>query len=346
MPDKIRDSAEKLFVRVRSLVGTSKENLLTECFASVLQADARAASEYWRRVTRGRPDLFGLKGNVRVATQQSFAARSARIDMIVQRAGRTVGVEHKIGSPEGNSQLKRYVSLPRAEAAAIAFVSQDYRVVAADVLRVRRYLRPSGRQPHFVWSQFYPLVETSAHRGSVLAAATLRLMEDFGLRPFHPLIGDVRQAASDARLRKWYEPLVRSLRKRGWEYVRSSIRDTRKSEFWIEVGPSDTLDVVRLDPFSEPTSLLVVLKADSKRKRDAMLERLTRARRSWPRTMSEPVAERRPPTTNGYDWAINVRIAWEPLLRGLSKSSADERAPKAIRRSILTLMKAAAPDAV
>lgn len=323
-----------------------REDLLTECFAASLQADSIAAGEYWRLMMRNTAGPKGARGQVRVTTQHSSADRSARIDMRVVRQGHVLGVEHKLSAPEGAKQLRRYLSLPKTYARFIAFVSSDFRTVAPKVLANKRYLRPSSRQSHFVWADLFPLVERSAERGSAFAAATLALMHQLDLAPVHPIIGDVRDPKNDLRLRKYWGPLVRSLGKRGWESVLSSFGRDRKSEMWIEAGPSAYLDVVRLDPFSSPTALIVRLKADSRVKRDHMFKRLEKHRSRIPGGSTLGMLPLRlPRSAGGFDWAIDVKIGWAVLLRRCTRTNT-LLTERTLQRYVLSLMHAAARDAV
>src|SRR5450759_3172245 len=315
-----RDSCDSIFCRIASLT-RMKEDLLTECFAATLQADPTAAKEYWRLITRNAPRLQRLRGEIRITTQHSAGERSARIDMRVTRAGRAIGVEHKLYAPEGMQQLPRYLALPKTDARHIAFVSADYRTVARDVINNRRYLQPSSRQHHFVWADFHPVVAKSAARGSTLAAATVALMDSMDLAPVHRIIGDVRVPSNDLKLLSLWQPLIKKLRKDDW-IVNSSFGRNHKSEIWIEAGPSKHLDVVRLDPFSSPSSLVVRLKANSKRKRDYLQAQLLRHLKEVPcGTTLGILPFRVPPTSGGFDWVLEVKVAWLPLLKRCARSN-------------------------
>lgn len=347
MPRVPRDTGDTLFCRIGGLTRL-KEDLLTECFAATLQSDTTAANAYWRQITKNAPQLRSLRGSITITTQHSSKDRTARIDMRIIRQKKVLNIEHKLYAPEGHQQLPRYLSLPKIDAGFVAFVSADFRKVVKDVVDNPRYLRPSSRQSHFVWADLYPLVEASAKRGSAFGAATLTLMKSIDLAPVHPIIGDVRDPHYDlallALLALW-QPLIASLKATGWS-VNSSFGHNRKSEIWIEAGPSNYLDVVRLDPFSSPTGLVVRLKADSRRKREAMLARLGRYRSSIPNGATlGMVPLKLAPTAYGYDWAIDVKVAWDPLLeRSSMKNSALTK--QKLRRYVERLMHAAARDAV
>lgn len=339
-----RDSSDTLFCRIGGLTRL-QEDLLTECFAAALQSDSKAANEYWRHLAKNSRELRKARGSIAVTTQHSSKDRTARIDMRVTRNGKVINVEHKLYAPEGLQQLPRYLKLPKVDSGFVAFVSADFRKVAPDVIANRRYLRPSSRQNHFVWADVYPIVEQSAKRNSAFGAATLTLMKAMDLAPVHPIIGDVRDPKNDLDLRRLWDPLIHSLRKTGWT-VNSSFGHNRKSEIWIEGRVSETLDVVRLDPFSSPTSLVVRLKTNSRHKRDKMRVRFDRHRKSVPcGSMIGVLPVRLASTAQGYDWAIDVKVGWSSLLARSSTSNVS-LTRRTLRRYVEAVMLAAARDAI
>lgn len=345
MPTLARDSHATLFCRIAGIT-RMKEDLLTECFAATLQSDPTAAAEYWRCMTRNSSELKNVRGEIRVTTQHSSADRTARIDMRVVRQNHVLGVEHKLYAPEGAQQLPRYLKLPKTDAQWIAFVSADFRTVSQDVLSNNRYVQPSSRQNHFLWADLHPLVRRSADRGFQFAVATLALMHQMDLAPAHPIIGDVRDPKADLRLRQLWEPLVSTLRKSGWDEVNSSFGHNKKSEMWIEDGPSAYLSVIRLDPFTSPTSLVVRLKADSRTKRDYMLKRLEKRRPDIPCGSTLGLLPLRlPQSSGGFDWAIDVKVGWAPLLKRCSRGNVS-LTTRTLKRYVLAVMHASVRDAV
>ena len=112
-------------------------------------------------------------------------------------------------------------------------VSADYQSVTREVLRARRYVKPPTGQSHFLWADFYPLLQKSEARGVSVASATRGLFDRLGLQPAHPLIGELRtrdmerRMRLDAQLHTAWQPLLTALEKR-WSYVDSSIRRLRR----------------------------------------------------------------------------------------------------------------------
>ena len=337
-----RSSEDALLARLIKLT-SRKEDFVTECFAAVLQADQRAAAQYWgilAKATRLRERRIR-----RVRTQCSMNNGSARCDLVLDAGGAHLAVEHKLESPQGHNQLLRYLGLSRREVTHVALVAADYQSVSTRVLKNPRYVRPFTGQDHFVWADFYPVLEQSEARGVYVAAATRALFDRRGLQPPHALIGHLHtrnptlRAKLDGHLYKAWQPLLRVLRHK-WEYADSSIVKLRQSEIYVDDGPSDLLRGVWLDPFSNPGSLRVRLKSDRRTKRDRMFERIEseqgRATIPYGRSLSigqEPRTFYR----QRYPWSVEVRIPWRVLLRHSTRTTM----PKALKKFVLALMRTA-----
>jgi hypothetical protein len=339
-------SVDVLLTRLIKLT-RRREDFVTECFAATLRDDGRAAHAYWRAIAyRLSPSIRSATGPVRVTSQVSDTERSSRIDMTVSRAKYTVGVEHKLFAPQGDNQLPKYLRLPRTLISHLALVTADYQSVATDVLRDRRYVRPSN--DHFLWSDFYPIVAASATRGSAVGLMTKDLFDSLGLQPMHPLIGDLwtrdpaRRRHYDGRLRAAWEPLLKTLRKR-WDFADSSIRKTRRSEIYVRYGPSKLLRDVWLNPLRSPGYLLIRLKTSSLAKRTLILSNLIRARGEAGLQILDPDIVRLPPSASKNDWAIELRAPWRRIL-GRAKNQLT--LANALKRFIRELMRDADRDSV
>ncbi len=129
-----------------------------------------------------------------------------------------------------------------------------------------------------------------------IAAATRGLFDRLGLQPAHELIGLLNthepelRAKLDSNLYDAWQPLLRALAKK-WEYADSSIRKNRRSEIYVSRGPSALLRRVWLDPFSNPGSLRIRLRSDSKAKRDVIYDRVDSADGRMEIPHAEPVNE-------------------------------------------------------
>lgn len=343
------DKAGALFARLAKLT-RRREDFVTECFAAVLQADGRAADSYWRILSSSLPEsIRTVTGPLGVRTQITASTGNSRLDMLVTRGLFLIGVEHKIFAPQGDTQLPKYLSLPRVDISHIALVTGDYQSVADSVLESRKYVQPGGNAQHFLWSDFYALIEASEARGYEVAKATRILFDNLGLQPAHPLIGDLRtvdlerRLQLDKKLKRALLPLIDSLRKRKWGWVGSSIRNDRQSEIYVLDGPSDLLTEVWLSPMRSPSSLCVRLKTTSVIKRSRILESLLHSgigpQSGW---MSvEPV--RLQNSARGNHWAVDIRAPWKRLLKRVSSRASLETA---LERFVVGVMRAADQAAV
>lgn len=343
------DVAATLLARLLKLT-RRREDFVTECFAAVLQADSRAADSYWRLLAGDLPEsIRTVTGQLRVRTQITASTRSSRLDMLVGRGRFLIGVEHKIFARQGDTQLPKYLALPRVDVSHIALVTGDYQSVADTVFESHKYVKPRGNARHFLWSDFYALIKASEARGYEMAAATRNLFDSLGLQPAHRLIGDLRTADLERRLqldknlkRAWL-PLINGLREREWAWVGSSIRKDRQSEIYILDGPSDLLTEVWLSPMRSPSSLCVRLKTTSVIKRGRILENLLHSgigpELGW--MPVEPV--RLQDSARGNHWAVDIRAPWQRLLKRVSSRSA---LGAALERFVVGVMRAADPGAI
>ncbi len=334
-------STDALLSRLITLTAR-KEDFVTECFAAVLQADSRAAQEYWRVVAATLPAAIRARTLARIDTQCRLGNGSSRCDLVLYAGRERVVVEHKLEAAQGPGQLQKYLRLPRSEMTRVALVAADYQTVPRGVLAARRYLKPPTGQDHFLWADLYPLVQRSASRGYEVASATKGLFDRLGLQPAHPFIGELcttdtaRRLRFDARLRAAWEPLLRSLR-RTWKSVGSSVRKDRQSEIYITYGPSSTLQRVWLDPFNNPGSLRIRLKTDTRVKRELLLARLSARRSSMPfgRYLTCR-AEERSSYAQQFPWSVEVRIPWRTLLARSSRRTM----PYSLKKLVLGLITA------
>jgi hypothetical protein len=331
-------TADALLARLIKLT-RRREDFVTECFAAVLQADHVAASAYWRELTATlSSSIRSTTGPVMIETQLSAGKGSSRLDMVVTRGRHRIAVEHKLGSRQGQNQLPKYASLPKAEASHVALVTGDYQTVAEQVLNSRRYVKPRGNLPHFLWADFYGILEKSK---SEIASATKGLFDRIGLQPAHKHIGDLRtadaekQSRFDARLLVAWQPLIGSLKRSGWS-VTSAIPLNRKSELWVTYGPSDLLREVRVDPASNPSDLRIQLRTSSPQKRNEILAHVLER---YPG--AEPV--RLPKSGRGNHWAVEIRTSWRLILKRTKTRAA---LGEALKRFVLRMMRCADESAV
>jgi hypothetical protein len=112
------------------------------------------------------------------------------------------------------------------------------------------------------------------------------------------------------------------------------VRKDRQSELYIDEGPSSVLLQVWLDPFSNPGSLRVRLKTDSRAKREIILDRLERNREAIPFGRYVGWQRADPAYPQQYPHMVELRISWRVLLARCTRRSI----PAALRRFVIGLM--------
>jgi len=250
----------RLFVRVMKL-SSAKEDVFTECLAATLADEPELASSFLGRLEAGRAGSATVEPRaVEVETQKTYPG--CCVDMVITSNGRTVGVENKLWSPEGDQQLARYLRLGFD---GLAFVTGDHTPVTGEVLRDARYLKPINGRAHFLWADFHDLVERFARRprSSPLTRALLALFAHLGFEPAHAEIGDLIhpdrtiQTRNRENFAKLWEATRAGLAGRGWKSVgRGSIAELyvrdgsarRTSWAWIDPTWARGMLRVRLTP--------------------------------------------------------------------------------------------------
>ena len=236
-----------------------REDHLTECLAGWLDIDDAGREAYCALVLRPYAAAVGW-ASPRIAdidTQRSFS--SGRPDLTLMLTdGHVVAVEHKVdaietlgfasedGEPLG--QLRRYLDDPAI--AAVAFVRSTLKPPADEVLGSSKYIQPADRQ-HFLWRDFYPLLEASSSR---YAAWLREAFEADGYTPPHTLVGEL--TARDARVNfaKYWLPVRAVAHDLGWDVGTGSLvelylspRQTHvPATVWI--NPTDSMLVFRATP--------------------------------------------------------------------------------------------------
>jgi hypothetical protein len=218
---------------VNPILGTRRltqlrEDHLTEFFAGWLEVDTNARAAYCDRViapyalSRGwaRPAITDI------STQASFTY--GRPDLILTMAdGHIVAIEHKLDAIETLAvdvqdgaqvgQLTRYLNEPAI--AAVAFVRRSLKPPGDAVLSHPKYIRPLHQQ-HFLWRDFYPLLEWSSSR------YTAWLREAFdreGFTPPHPFVGELTSEAARRNFAKYWLPVRTLAHELGWKVSAGSI---------------------------------------------------------------------------------------------------------------------------
>jgi len=236
-----------------------REDHLTECFAGWLDIDHAGREAYCDLVLGPYAAASGWTAPriSDIDTQRSFSI--GRPDLTLTLAdGHVLAIEHKVdaietlgipsedGEPLG--QLRRYLDDPAI--AAVAFVRSTLRPPGDDVLGSPKYIHPADRH-HFLWRDFYPLLESSSNR----YAAWLREAFDAdGYTPPHAFVGEL--TARDARVNfaKYWLPVRAVAHDLGWDVGTGSLVELYLSprtahlpaSIWI--NPTDSVLVFRATP--------------------------------------------------------------------------------------------------
>lgn len=240
-----------------------KEDFFTECLAATLREDPQVAKDFVIYLCGEELDEVTISATaVTIETQVSFIGSC--IDMVITLNGRkTIATEHKLWSPQAKGQLSRYLKLGFDR---LAFITGYHSEVSKKVFDHPCYMKPLNGRKHFMWSDFYELLEKSLQTPSAttLNRALLTLFRDYGFEPPKPEIGDLLDPdpAVSRRNRKnfakFWELTRRLLRKKGWkEFGIGSI-----AELYVSEGPTKRLAWAWLDPIWQRGSLRIRLTLD------------------------------------------------------------------------------------
>jgi len=253
-----------------------KENTFTECLAEALRSDPALCKRFLGELAaaeRGDRRPAGIRA---VGTQVPFPPGSC-VDMVIRTAGMSIGVEHKLWSPEGRGQLAKYLQLPLDR---IAFVTAYEAPGLDDVKDHPAYLRPRSGRLHFMWHDFQPGVEESASASSgTLTRALLALFRHLGFESPPDTIPDLwaldAQAQRGNRLQfaRLWEKAEAGLRARGWRRLRRA----RLAGLTYRADESASVERVWLDPTTIRGSLRIRLSPRRGLSADQIASRVERA---------------------------------------------------------------------
>jgi hypothetical protein len=195
---------------------TVRENFFTAALIGVLNEDQIFARAFVKRLCRERK-RFGPHSIAH--SQISLEPRTARIAslngqrltcypdltlVIDSRSGRPkrLQVEVKLGAPEGKkaggpNQLAKYLAMGSND--RLAYIRGFPQRVERSVLRNPRYCRPQNDRDHFLWSDFFPLVEDGSRRlrTGALHRGLLGLMKAQGFAPLDDRLPDLYGSHSE-----------------------------------------------------------------------------------------------------------------------------------------------------
>ena len=221
------------FIRLMKVTAES-EDVFTECLAETLRSDPEFKRGFLEKLCGPVVGKSVLSQEaIDVKTQVGFDG--AVPDMIFCIAGKvSIGVENKLQSPEGRegygrTQLKKYLKLVDAgELSGLAFITGYPANVLPQVVSHKGYLCPleggEKQREHFMWRDFYPLIEKRASKSRTgLAKALKRLFEYLGFEPPSPNIGDLNDPDIEKAKRNkqnfapFWDLTCQELKSRGWD---------------------------------------------------------------------------------------------------------------------------------
>ncbi|HLD35241.1 MAG TPA: PD-(D/E)XK nuclease family protein [Planctomycetota bacterium] len=255
-----------LFVRLMRYTG-EKEDFLTECLAATLEKDKVFAGNFLTYLYNEKVSKDGI---IDIKTQVPF--KNSRIDMVIDlKNNKSIGIENKLWSPEGQGykgkgQLNTYLSLPAIS--HLAFITGYPTDVPDAVDKNKKYLKPKNGRRHFIWSDFYEILNKSLSNRTATEfnRALHDIFKHFGFEPAIPEIGNLQDPNEKIAKRnrenfaKLWELTRQGLRKRGWKWFKpGSI-----AELIVAGGRAKRLEWAWLDPTWRTGSLRVRLHCHKK----------------------------------------------------------------------------------
>jgi hypothetical protein len=197
--------------------GLKAEDRLTYSWAYLLSTERKLGQKFVDLISAraGLPAAEFL-----TAIDHPSGTQRDRPDFLLRTSKWSMVMEHKLDAGLGVKQLERYLEyVGDGRKTYLGLVTPRLTDVPAAVLRHRRYRRPKGAQ-HFLWQDFYPLIERSRSK----------LVQDFGLylgalgvQPWQwGRLGDpFTNPSADAALREVLDAVAERLRAPGRHIIRS-----------------------------------------------------------------------------------------------------------------------------
>jgi len=266
-------NSSELFTKLMHRQG---EDYFTECVAFTLREDSELAESFLVHLCGEILEGTPIRGaSITIETQKTFPGSCLEVDFqrthpefacdscvdMVFRLNdcKPIGIENKLGASEGKGQLLRYLALPLAR---VAFITPDYLEISEEVLAHPKYVRPRDGRKHFLWSDFFQIIENSVRKPSspVLNRALLGLFKNYGFEPPIPEIGDLNDPDITKRKRnrenfkKLWELSRSRLEQRGWKRMQYD----NIACLWCDSGPAERVEQFYVNTL-KPGSLLIRL---------------------------------------------------------------------------------------
>jgi hypothetical protein len=299
----------------------SEEDFFTECFAATLKEDPELTKSFLIQICGGEVNGISVSSSsIILKTQEQLSATSC-IDMVFHLGGnKLIGIENKLWSPEGEGQLLKYINHPLDR---LAYITGYYSNVPAEVVKDPRYLKPQNGRQHFMWSDFYGLIEKSVRElsASILNKALLALFESLGFNPPHPDIGELLHTNPEEigienrkNFKKLWNLTRQGLQERGWK----KIYPGSIAELYVESGSSKKIESAWLDPMWQRGNLRIRLTPKSTVNPVELLARLESA--GLPLKNDLKVIPNQAPRKMRKIQVIEVRIPLNKLFANISDS--------------------------
>ena len=220
---------------------TVRENFFTAALVGVLNEDQIFARAFVKRLCGERPrfgphsiahsEILLEPRTARIASSNGHRMRCyPDITLVVNsHAGRPkrMLVEVKLGAPEGKtlgkpSQLAKYLTLGGKD--HLAYIRGYPQRVESAVLKNPLYRVPKNRREHFLWSDFFPLVEDGSKRlrTGALHRGLLGLMKAQGFAALDHRVPDLYGPNSEQerlKFQRFWSSLHEILNEKGSKWV-------------------------------------------------------------------------------------------------------------------------------
>lgn len=338
---------DALFVEASKLTDR-KEDLFTLAVAACLGEEQALLRQFTRRILGRNLYQSSCTGRqLGVRTQVGHNSPRCVFDMVVYADERPVLVlEHKLLSPEGKSQLEKYLSTPRSIVPRVAYIA-GYYANSLSVAGHARYVRHGSGRLHFVWSDFYDLFAGadggSSHQPTGLRRAVKALFDRNLFQPSHWAVAGlkdedpIRRDKADKRVAALVLPTRSALERMPFDYTTASSWSTA-SEFYATDGRSSRLAEIRLAPGVVPGALKLVFKCTSVTKAQDVRTRVERGMSARARRSSIIEYRHLGYSGRGVPHAIEILTPWSTIFGSAAERG---RMAAALKRYVIGLATAA-----
>jgi len=297
-----------------------KENFLTECFVATLKEDITFTKDFLISICGENVNGVNISNSsINIETQVSFPKLHSCVDMVFYVGDNlSIGIENKLESPESKGQLIKYLSLPLSR---IAFLTKYDLPIENTVDEHLNYLKPKNGRKHFIWSDFYEIVEVSSKRlsATVLNKALLNFFSDLGFDPPKPEIGDLNDINTEIALQnrrnfaKLWSKTRNELKKKNCRLEAGSI-----AELYVTCVSHNCLEKMWLDPIWQRGNLRVRLTLKDNINLTTIIDKMNSS--SFPFYKMIQTYQQNVRRKKGIDTVIDISISLKNLLSNINNS--------------------------